>query len=252
MGKRMESKVINNQRMRNMKRFTLPLLIILLLTSCESQENKSSRLTLDKYTRKLNSMATDIISSRDEEGSQSRLTLNRFYDRYTSKFEDFNNDLDFETISEKYSTSRNELTNIARTYYVYLNTRKRSIVDMSDASSAYERAQDYAEDYEEYMDKMISSSYNSDFYYEMATKSSTKKFEKQLEFILSSSSYIDQLEVLDSLVISIDSISMTYNNSVEELKLTEKIVVPETLNDTINDWLITSKKYILQLIDKEN
>lgn len=227
-------------------------MIILLLTSCESQENKNSRLTLDKYTRKLNSMATDIISSRDEEGSQSMLTLNHFYDRYTSKFENFNNDLDFETISEKYSSSRNELTSIARTYYIYLNTRKKAIVDLTDAISAYERAQDYADDYEEYRDNMISSSYNSDFYYEMATKSYSQKVEKQLEFNLSSSSYIDQLEILDSLVTSIDSISNTYNNKIEELKLTEKIVVPETLNDTINDWLITSEEYILQLIVKEN
>lgn len=234
-----------------MKRFTLLLMIILLLTSCESQENKNSRLTLDKYTRKLNSMATDIVSSRDEEGSQSRLTLNRFYDRYTSKFEDFNNELEFETISNKYSASRDELTNISRIYYEYLNARKRSILDISDATSAYQRMQDYAKDYEEYLDKMTSSSYTSDFYYEMATNSSTKKFEKQLEFIISSTSYIEQLEVLDSLVISIDSISMNYNNSVEELKLTERIIVPETLNDTTADWLMTSKNYILQLIEKE-
>lgn len=226
-------------------------MITLLLISCESQVNKNSRLTLDKYARKLNSMATDIISSRDEEGSQSRLTLNRFYDRYTNKFEDFSNDLDFETISEKYASSRIKLTNIAWTYYAYLNTRKKSIVDMSDASSSYESAQDYGKDYKEYMDKMESSVYNSDFYYKMANKSLAKKAEKQLEFILSAASYVDQLRVMDSLVNSIDSISLSYNNKIEELKLNEKIVVPETLHDTVNDWLITDKKLILQLIEKE-
>ena len=251
MGKRNQRFEYKQPNANNMKKLTIPFLMILFLTSCESQENKNSRLTLDKYARKLNSMSLDIISSRDEEGSQSRLTLNRFYDRYTSKFENLNNDLDFETISEKYKTSRNEITGISRTFYAYLNTRKKAIIDMSDAISAYKSAQDYTKDYEEYKNKMISSTYNSDFYYEMATKSSTKKFEKQIEFILSSSSYLEQLHVLDSLTMVIDSISATYNRKMPDLKLTEKLVIPKTLNDTVNDWLITSKKYIERLIKKD-
>lgn len=234
-----------------MKNLALTFLIIMLLISCESQENKNSRLILDKYARKMNSMTIDIISSRDEEGGQSRLTLNQFYNRYTSKFEAFTNDLDFESISEKYALSRNELTNLARIYYSYLNTRKKTLVDLSDAGSAYERARDYNEDYEEYYDKMLRSSYNSSFYSEMALKSSKKRFEKRMEFLMSSSSYFEQLEILDSLVVSIDSISTYYNNKTEVLKLEEKIIVPKTLNDTINDWLINSKNLILQLVLKQ-
>ena len=88
--------------MKQIKHLLFLSILCSFFYSCESEENKNSRLTLDKYTRKLNSITSNIVSSRDDEASQSRMTLNSFYDRYTSKFEDFNHDLDFELISIEY------------------------------------------------------------------------------------------------------------------------------------------------------
>ncbi|MBT3209258.1 MAG: hypothetical protein HN347_13005 [Bacteroidetes bacterium] len=230
-----------------MKKITIYIFAILLLSSCESQENKNSRLTLDKYARKMNSIAEDIVSSREEEGSQSRMTLNSFYERYTSKCEDFNNDLDFESISEKYSPSREKLVSLSREYYKYLNVRKSAIINMSTAMSAYESAIDYEKDYNEYLAKISSSTYSSDYYVERATNSISKKYDKTIEFIQNQSSYLIHLEDMDSLLIFIDSISYNYNVEIANSKLIEEIRMPKIMNDTINDWLITSKDYIEKL-----
>ena len=230
-----------------MNRFTIIILSALMLYSCESQENKTSRITLDNYARKFNSMTIDIIASRDEEGSQSRLTLNRFYDRYTSKYEDFNSDLDFETISEKYNHNRENLITLSRLFYNYLNTRKSAIINMSDAMSAYKAALESEEDYNKYLNKMYTSSYSTDFYSEMALKSANKKLEKSIEFLVTKLEYNSDLHSMDSLLILIDSISTNYNIEIPNSKLIEEIKMPQNLNDTIDDWVISSKTQIEQL-----
>lgn len=234
-----------------MKKLPFLFLILAFLTSCESQENKNSRLILDKYVRKLNSMTLDVVLSRSEEGSQSKLTMNRFYDRYTSKFEDINNDLEFETISEKYSESRNLISNIARSYYSYINRRKIAVSYISDLSSAYSSMINYKDDYIDYIDKMTTSEYSKEFYLKMARQSSDKLYEKELEYELSSYKYLIEIDKLDSTAKSIDSISRIYNRNLAELKLKDTIVIRETLYDTINDWLLTSKNTILESINEE-
>ncbi len=230
-----------------MKKYLLIFLGIILLFSCESKENKDSRLILDKYVRKLNSMTIDIISSREEEGSQSRITLNQFYDRYTSKLEDFNNDIDFESISEKYNQPRENLVSLSRSYYDYLNSRKRSVINLSEAFSSYESAINAEKEYQEYKLEMSTTRYSYDLYSSMATSSASRKFEESLEFIDNKYSYLEGLIRMDSITEFIDSISTIYNGGLQNLKLIEGIKTPIELQDSINDWLLSNKMFLEEL-----
>ena len=58
-----------------MKNIFLIFLIIVFLFSCESQSDKSSRITISKFTRKLNSIIVDVINNRENEGSQTKVNL---------------------------------------------------------------------------------------------------------------------------------------------------------------------------------
>jgi|TARA_B110000503_G_C7017764_1_gene358455 hypothetical protein len=222
--------------MKQIKHLLFLSILCSFFYSCESEENKNSRLTLDKYTRKLNSITSNIVSSRDDEASQSRMTLNSFYDRYTSKFEDFNHDLDFELISIEYSKSREELISVSRNYYEYLNMRKKLITDMSSSISSYERANDYWERAEEI-------GYMRGNYLDLHSS----MLDKIGEFNKSYGSYLKQKKSVNSLIKSIDSNSNIYNVKIEALKLIEKVIVPENLNDSINDWVNSSDEYMWKL-----
>jgi len=212
---------------------------IILLLSCESQENKNSRIAIDKYARKLNSMMIDVVESREEEGSQSRLTINRFYDRY--------NDLDFEEITEKYKPYRDDLVSVSRTIDYYLNVRKDAIINMTDALSSYKSANRYSKDYDEYIEKARTSHYSSDHYFDMARNYSMKKLEESLEFIYSKADYQINILQMDSLYFRVDSISSQYNQLILDKKLTEGIKLPDSFYDTTNDFIYSSKKFLLEL-----
>ena len=170
---------------RSIREFSLALLIILFLFDCESQENKNSRLTLDKYTIQLNSITTDIISNRDDEAGQVQIKINTFYDRYITKLKDFENDSDFETIDEKYSKSRDDLTNISSIYSAYLIARKKIILHMSNADFAAERTIAYAQEHDEWQRKLaMSSRNNGEFNLKMSTISRSNKLENLQEYDL--------------------------------------------------------------------
>jgi hypothetical protein len=225
-----------------MKKIVLYLLVIFFFASCESQDNKESRLTLDQYTRKLNALSEEIVSSRDVEGSQTRLSLNGFFDKYTTKIEKFNSDLVFEKISAKYVVKRDYLSKLSKVYVDYLNNRKEGIRHLSDIFSKHKEAKRHNESYNEYVDKYIESSYSmGSFYMDMATKYSKRELDARLEFQYNRLDYLEKLEVLDSLTENIISISGNYNLELENLKLIEKVVVPINLLDSLNDWVFTSK-----------
>ena len=231
-----------------MKKIVLYLLVILFFASCESQDNKESRLSLDQYIRKLNALSADIVSSRNDEGSQTRLSLNGFFDKYTAKIEEFNTDLVFEKISEKYVGKRDSLSEISRIYINYLINRKECVINLSDIFSKHKEAKRHNESYNEYVDKYIESSYSmGSFYMDMARKYSKRELDARLEFQYNRLDYLDKLEVLDSLSDNIISISGNYNLGLENLKLIEKVVVPINLLDSLNDWVFTSKSAALYL-----
>jgi hypothetical protein len=226
---------------------TLVVLSTIILISCESQDNKMSRLTIDKYSRKLISIIENIVEGRKEEGSQSRLTLNSFYDRYTSKIEAFSNDLNFETISPKYKDFRNDLLSLSKNINSYLNYRKSAISNMSDAFSSYESALRYKSDYNEYSLKSVGSSYSSDLYFDLVLKSLKDGLKESYDFIISKYSYSDDLNKMDSIYFSIDSLAIKFNLKANKSKLEEKIKIPTIFRDTINDWVISGKKSLAEL-----
>ena len=230
-----------------MKKIVLYLLVILFFASCESQDNKESRLALDQYTRKLNALSADIVSSRNDEGSQTRLSLNGFFDKYTAKIEEFNTDLVFEKISEKYVGKRDSLSEISRIYINYLINRKECVINLSDIFSKYKEAERYSDRYDEYLNKIGVSYSLDDYYRNQAFKYAEKKYSARMEFQYNRLDYLDKLEVLDSLSGNIISTSGNYNLELENLKLIEKVVVPINLLDSLNDWVFTSKSAAVYL-----
>ena len=229
-----------------MKKTYLSILFLLLI-ACESSDNKMSRLTIDKYTRKLSSMIENIVLSREEEGSQSQLALNNFYQRYTTQIESFINDLNFETISPKYVPFRDDLLTVAKTVNYYLNCRKSSINNLSEIFSAFESGQRNIKDYKEYLSDMRTSSYSIDLYSNLAKREIDDWTENAITFERNKIEYNTNMVYLDSVNSLIDSVSKKYNNIRAKAKLNENLIIPSKLNDTINDWIIKGKSNIRNL-----
>ena len=236
-----------------MKKTLILSLFIILIVSCKYQENKQSRIIIDKYTRRLNSLIIDISSSRNEEGNQSILTLNNFFDKYISKFEDFNDDLVFETISDKYIPKREKLIFFSRNMCEYLKIRKQAILNMSDVFSTHESLVQREKDYHKYDEsrKLASTLSSMHYYFTLGMENLIKISEETYEFNQSKALYLDNLQCIDSLYILIDSIFVNYNESIQNAKLIEKLIIPESFSDTSNDWLLNNEEYIIGLKSRE-
>lgn len=225
----------------------LTLILLMSLISCETPQNKSSRLIIEKYTRKLESITENIVKSRNEEGSQSRLTLNNFFERYFSSLEEFSNDLNFETISDKYIAQKENLLEISDALTEYLNYRKEAIVYLSEATSSYSSAIDDINDYDDYKFKAKYSSYSSSTYLEYANDSYYDYMKEEINFLSSRREFLDDCESINSIYSRLDSLTSEINQVVEETRIEQSFKLPDNLNDTIDDWLLSTKKTIRKL-----
>ena len=226
-----------------MKKLSL-IFLILLVCSCESNDNKNSRLTIDKYSRKLSSILETVVNSRVEEGNQSQLTLSNFYTRYTSQIESYINDLNFETISPKYSLYRNELLQNAKTINFYLNSRRNAVNSLSDTFSAYDSGKRNKDDYKEYRSEMYSSEYSFDMYRKMTISSLEDYRNELINFYSAAGSLKNELHLMDSVYFELDSAFVKYNTMKDKSKLIERLIMPINFRDTVNDWVLKAQNTI--------
>jgi hypothetical protein len=221
--------------------------LLILLISCESSENKLSRLTIDKYARKLSSMVENIEQSRSEEGSQTRLSLNGFYQRYTSQVETYINDLNFETVTSRYSLFRDDLLSFAKGLNFYLNCRKSAINNLSDAFSSFESTVQSADNIKEYVAEARSSYYSSDMYIRLARQELNDLTENSIDFIVQRIDYQEDIHKMDSIFVFLDSTSMVFNERKGQSRLMDSLNLPTSFCDTINDWVYSSRRSIMAL-----
>lgn len=227
------------------------LLVSVVLISCESSEDKHSRMTIDAYTRKLNSMATDIVDSRKEEGNHTRLSVSQLFDRYIEKCDDFRDELVMEDISTKYDTTRLILEEISRAYQNYLNNRKPALIYWSVTPSSY---RDYEEKKDIATEQLIE---DLEWFTGDSKKLGVREKARQAQSRQRKADRLDALEesaeaefkenqrnylmyapevIRD--IKTIKWISKEYNARLEGLKLEETISIPTNLLDTINDGVV--------------
>lgn len=230
-----------------MKTF-IPFFCFIMLVSCESRDDKFSRLTIDVYANKISSILGNIAESKAEEETLAQPNLNDFYDVYVTKIEEFINELNLEKISPLYMPYKDSLLLSAEGLNCYLNYRKDAVAYMTRVLSNYESAVKSKSDCEEYVILKNSSFSESDFYADLVRKSLEEYKTKTLEFNISKNSYLKNIQKMDSIYLLIDSIAIEYNHRVIDSKLEEKITVPLTFRDTINDWLISSQSYLQELM----
>ena len=223
------------------------IFLIFLLYSCESNDNKNSRLTIDKYSRKLSSIMENVVNSRTEEGNQSRLTLSNFYTRYTSQIESYINDLNFETISSKYTVFRNELLSNAKSLNFYLSSRRNAVNNLSDTFSSYESGARYKDNYKEYESEMYTSEYSRDMYRKMALNSLSDFKDELIKFYSSKPSFSSDIHLMDSVCFKLDTAVVRFNTMKEKTKLLEKLIMPKLFRDTTNDWVMKANTTIKDL-----
>jgi len=226
----------------------LPFICVIILISCESRDAKYSRLAVDLYANKISSILGSIAEIRVEEETQTLLTINDYYGIYVTKVEGFINDLTSEKISLLYRPYMISLLLSAEDLSYYLSYRKNALADMIRALSFYESASKSKSDWEEYVILKNSSYSEDDFYEDLKRKSLEDYKTKTYEFNVSKNSYLINIQKMDSMYFLLDSIVIDYNHKVIESKLEEEITVPLTFRDTLNDWLISNKSYILEFV----
>jgi len=225
----------------------IPFICVIFLVSCESRDDRYSRLTIDLYANKISSILGNIPEIRIEEETQTLLTINDYYGVYVKRIEEFINDLNLEKISPLYRPYKDSLLLSAEGLNYYLSYRKDAVVNMIRALSYYESALKSRSDCEEYLILKNSSYSENDFYADLIRKGLDDYRIKTLEFNVSKNSYLNTIQKMDSIYFLIDSIVIGYNQKVIDSRLEEEITVPVTFRDTINDWLISNKSYFLEL-----
>lgn len=212
--------------------------------SCESAQDKNSRLKMEQYIRKLNSISQEIVNSRDNEGTQSRSSLNQFYATYIEKFETFNNDIEFEIFSDKYVPIRGELVSLSKKYYEYLGTRKDAIYSLTSALSCFSSSKRYGEYANEYKEKMEDSYSSKSYYRKLAAENAMKCRDEFVDFARERLNYTTNVTVLNIITIELKIEVAEVNDIIKDNRLNDTLVVPANLNDTINDWLMKSGDYL--------
>ena len=225
----------------------IPIFCFIMLVSCESRDDKFSRLTIDVYANKISSIFGNIAESKAEEEILAQPNLNDFYNVYVTKVEEFINELNLEKISPLYMPYKDSLLLSAEGLNCYLDYRKDAVAYMTRALSIYETAVKSKSDCEEYVILKNASFSESNYYAGLIRKCLEEYKAKTLEFNTSKNSYLKNIQRMDSIYLLIDSIAGEYNHRVIESKLEEKITVPLAFRDTINDWLISSQSYLLEL-----
>lgn len=221
-----------------------PVLCLFLLVSCESRDDKYSRLTIDLYANKISSIFGKIAEIKVEEEIQTPGTLNDFYSVYLIGVEDFINGLNQEEISPLYMPFKDSLLWSAEGLKYYLNYRKQAVASMIATLSFYESMSKSKSDYEEYV-ILKNSSYSENYFYTGLIIKSLEEYKaKTQEFQLSGSSYLNNIHKMDSLYFLINSLVVGYNDKIIASKLEQKIIIPLTFRDTINDWLFINKSYL--------
>lgn len=235
-----------------MRNFVLLLLSLLLLQSCESKEDESSRITLDKYSRKLSAMTDDVAASRTEESRQSKLSLNSYFKSEIEKLEAFKNDIQFETISEIYTVDRNHLTNISLSLIDYLNIRRELIPyytrsvelskNLTDSRSWLYAHQQGAVFYGVNTPKYLIPSKK-----EMVEKYSAecKAYESSLNANLAAAQKKENM--LDEVVELVNTFVVKYNSDVSQTKLIDSLRISPLLIDIESDWLLSGMETIRDL-----
>jgi hypothetical protein len=219
-----------------------------MLVSCESRDDKYSRLTIDLYANKISSILGNIAEIRAEEETLTQQSLSDFYGVYVTKVEEFIKAMNLEKISPLYMPFKDSLLLTAEDLSYYLSYREGAANDMISVLSFYESASKSRSDYEEYTILKNASYAENDSYNDLINKSLEEYKSKTQEFNTSRNYYLKNIQKMDSIYFLMDSIAVGYNHKMMTGKLEEKITVPITFRDTINDWLISSKSYLMELM----
>lgn len=210
--------------------FLLFLASILLLTSCESEQQKLNRMELDKAARKLSKTLSDIQTEREQEGQQSQLTIGSFYNKYLDKIDDVENDLAEMDLDEKYKPNVERITRIASEVGQLLTNRKSAISATSDLSSAWKMYSYYSKQRLRYLYSTYSygSSYRSEI------------IEEESNIRTSALAYQIALAGVGKSEVRLDSMLTEYNLLVSDSRLQDSLLTPKSFSDsTQTDWLKT-------------
>ena len=223
------------------------LSFVAVLSSCESQETKESRLGLDLASRKLNLFGEQFIQSKTEEGQQSKLTLSTFYGKYTDKLDEVSESIAILPNEEKHKVARDNLKLSVVLLKTFVDTRRALINNVTEASSSYQEYIEQGRKKDEYWNDYRNSGYRYDFYKEYSHNALIKELDEMMSFIdakYAASDLVDSLFVLND---SIDMVINSYNLNVSESKLIDSVIINPLVDSTGLDWLISAEVSISKL-----
>ncbi|MRR21531.1 hypothetical protein EG830_00935 [bacterium] len=109
----------------------------------------------------------------------------------------------------------------------------------------------FAQDYQHFSQMQISIAAELSSYVEIRIRTALSmndaRNSKTYELENLKSAFLGNIELMDSVSARIDSLIGEYNLKANESRLHERIVLPPLFTDTVNDFLLNSRSYILNL-----
>ena len=223
------------------------LFLVIVFSSCESQESQDTRLRLDLASRKLNLFSEQFTQSKEEEGQQSKLTISNFYGKYTDKLDEVSESIAVLPNAEKYISAKENLKTSISLLKTFVNTRRALINSVSQASSSYQGYLDQGRKKDEYWEDYRNSGYRYSFYKDYSNQALSRQIDDMLNFF---DSKFESRELVDSLYTLNDSIYATintYNRMVSESKLIDSLIFEPLLDSNGGDWLLSAQMSINKL-----
>ena len=217
-----------------------------VLVSCEPGDEKTSRLTLDTYSLKLNSVFASIVESRVDEGIPG-ISPDGLYSTIISKVNEIDAGLADSRFAPGYLPFCESQRQVVREVGLYLENRVQSVLSMNDVLSCYQSATAIRAEMEDYKNAATSSYGGNNFNTEAAAGKLDELNARLAEFIDYKDSWSQKIGGMDSASLRLESIISGYNLKAEGSRLRERIVLPPAFRDTINDLLLSNRAYILNL-----
>lgn len=228
-----------------MKKLLHLLILLIWLPACESDEQKQSRLTLDKYTRKLNVLLKNSINPQEEQNSP-RLFSNKIFQDEIEKFSQFNADIEFEIIIDDYKTPKNNLLKISDKASDLLGIRNNIFSSLSDCLNTFNKFNRSITE----VRRIMNGNYERDVFLsvyfdqtidEMKSISISKARYEITRINLTSSidNYTSAMNELDSLVLG-------YNSLTQGLNLSDSAIIFSKMHPFESDWIFGSIDELLK------
>jgi hypothetical protein len=209
------------------------LLLVSILFSCESEDDKRSKKLLSGDIWKIDATYKNLLASLKGEEALKQEELRDYYDARGKYFEKISTPRESYNITEKYLPLNSEIENLLQVSKRIVQTRFAMRVTLVGAENSVKEMNKSADDYNRYFKN------GTTYYRGLASKAKQDAMGSKQKILRSSTALIDLQNNYDSLVAALNNHQVNINSIVDEFNLTDRLAIEFGIEE-VDDFLISA------------